>query len=750
MANRGNNMRNRRWFTVEQKSFEMEFEKDNAESMRVSLVERSLGRTFKATTSEGGARWMGGYLCECSTKFLKSMRYHDSKVVVLGCIQKNERGEYVKFTCFSKNLKGSGQVICFPAGVEEDGWAVAGLTLLSLFDRNVEREQFNSEQRRENTSHHQLSQPSWGREWPVLKKGDNIETPVMSNEWSPKWTLLRKGDVIPAELNEQRCIKIPRVSVHAKHGILNLSWWSAAVVCTPSERVDSWRPILGRICECFGEAEMTGLKNGEAIIFLRDTMTAEKLAGMKPLSWEGTVINFRRWVPEFNSIPHDRFTPKEQCINLIGIPLHLRKMNLVKELVQSFSSKSEVDEESLQFKNCNVRVKIFDGDWELIPRVAIMEERGYCHKILIEIIHDEPVLCVVPEKQSASDREEPEVVVSSGESQRFSDHNGKGQGATQEYDTKGAWDHFKLKQTKQVDKPDWLTWRQVKDNRGNVTRNGTVPDTGADCTVDVGENVGNIRQNLGSGGGLGRASFFGPLMDLNTEEEFGSYMSDNILPGGGTHHVSWRPNKHVSWGHGPSLNVWKQKQGVHLWKKQREKNKKLVRNVLQNMKLGSTEDVSPQQRGSEMQAAPSPMNSHSLDFTRLPTAAHTHEQGESSKSGMQIVSLVEESSNESSCPPGFSTSENMTLKEKLNKGCNLVQTKEELVEWILGSAKHVAAGLGMTSNRGNKFVESSLLDVGTKNLKSTSTMCLNEDELERINYAESNRDIGDIEVPDVV
>ncbi|KAF5179439.1 hypothetical protein FRX31_030974 [Thalictrum thalictroides] len=168
------------------------------------------------------------------------------------------------------------------------------------------------------------------------------------------------------------------------------------------------------------------------------------------------------------------------------------------------------------------------------------------------------------------------------------------------------------------------------------------------------------------------------------------------------------------------------------------------------MKLNPTDDALSHQRESELQSVPPPTSSQSMGVTEQPVVMHTNEQGESSKSDLQGISLVEESSSDSSVPPGFSNSEIMALKEKLNIGCNVVQTKEELVEWILGSAKHVAVGLGMTSNRGEKFVEASLLNVGTRNLNSTSTGGLNEDELERINYANSNRDIGEFKVSDVV
>ncbi|KAF5183309.1 hypothetical protein FRX31_027103 [Thalictrum thalictroides] len=120
--------------TIEHKSFELEGFLKEEEARSISITERVVGRTFKVNTSIGGSRWMGRFLCETSVGDLNLLRYSDSRVSIVGCVQRNRGGVYVEFSCFIKGEKGR-KVLCFPGGVDFDGWATAGSAFMRLVDK---------------------------------------------------------------------------------------------------------------------------------------------------------------------------------------------------------------------------------------------------------------------------------------------------------------------------------------------------------------------------------------------------------------------------------------------------------------------------------------------------------------------------------------------------------------------------------------------------------------------------------------
>ncbi|KAF5184282.1 hypothetical protein FRX31_026131, partial [Thalictrum thalictroides] len=109
-------------------------------------------------------------------------------------------------------------------------------------------------------------------------------------------------------------------------------------------------------------------------------------------------------------------------------------------------------------------------------------------------------------------------------------------------------------------------------------------------------------------------------------------------------------------------------------------------------------------------------------------------------------------SSESDCsgPPGFIEKSgrtelkmNESLRDKLNAGCQQVSTKEELVDWIMKSAKFVAVELGMTLNKGNEFIDSTLIATGVKGMTEMTSKEKNEDDMEKLHYVNSNLAIGE-------
>ncbi|KAF5194701.1 hypothetical protein FRX31_015706 [Thalictrum thalictroides] len=123
---------------IEQKVFSLAFNKGAPEAQAVIVVEKSRSKTFRATTTEGGARWMSRFLCECSATNCTSSRYQDLRVSIVGIVRNNNRGIYVEFSCFEKGSKGFKKVLCFSAGVNQEGWAKAGLEFLFVLDRDLD------------------------------------------------------------------------------------------------------------------------------------------------------------------------------------------------------------------------------------------------------------------------------------------------------------------------------------------------------------------------------------------------------------------------------------------------------------------------------------------------------------------------------------------------------------------------------------------------------------------------------------
>ncbi|KAF5204039.1 hypothetical protein FRX31_006375 [Thalictrum thalictroides] len=222
----------------------------------------------------------GKILCECSVELLKSKRYQDQWVSILGAIKQNNNEPYVEFAFYMKNESKKYRIICFPAGEDNEGWVDGGLMLLALFNSGIRLAGVQSLNFK--TLVHKPGSHFEEREWPNLKH-TNKPTPVQ-------------------KMGEDTSLNLQKFIVESRNGLLNYSWWKSAMICKPSVRLNSWRPILAKIIEVFRETSITGLETGEAIVFLQSQEVALQLANMKPLTFNGTEIEFKRWTPEFNSV----------------------------------------------------------------------------------------------------------------------------------------------------------------------------------------------------------------------------------------------------------------------------------------------------------------------------------------------------------------------------------------------------------------------------------------------------------------
>ncbi|KAF5194703.1 hypothetical protein FRX31_015708 [Thalictrum thalictroides] len=215
----------------------------------------------------------------------------------------------------------------------------------------------------------------------------------------------------------------------------------------------------------FGQADMTGVETGEAIVFMKSEKEAYQLAGMTPLFVEGIKISFRRWTPEFNSVPEEKYNTDLLKVYLIGIPLHLKKKPIIEDLMRKVGLSVEVDEQSLSITKSSALVRVIKPDWENIPRILYMEERGYLYKICLEIETEESLILNLPEKSG----EEETVWSEKGENCRHLDtdllyeSNGRVPGNHFTVMQQRAWDQSVQKvRDRQMAGEEWKTWRQKK------------------------------------------------------------------------------------------------------------------------------------------------------------------------------------------------------------------------------------------------------------------------------------------------
>ncbi|KAF5187273.1 hypothetical protein FRX31_023139 [Thalictrum thalictroides] len=692
-------MGRRKWFSIEQKSFEVEIDRSNREEFQASFLERGKGRVFQASTTVGGARWMGRYLCEASVKSLDPLRYQDPKVSVVGCIKNNDRGLYVEFVCRIKNNKALGKPLCFPTGLERDGWAVAGLSVLDLLGQET----------KEGEETRNPGVKILERKKEVPAPSQNLQPGVSkNNDWPDFGVKNRQQTRLKAE--------IPRVVVESKGGVLDCSWWKNAVICTPSSRIDSWRTTLNQISQVFGEADLTSMSSGEAIVFLREAI--EKLKS------------------------------RSLMIHLLGIPIHLKKKPLVEKLMKLICPSFEIIEKSLALSSSNVKVRVLNPEWENIPRLAVMEERGYIHNIIIDVESEESMVLNIP-----TDREEHEST-HSGQEDNWSipdtagEVRSNGDGSMGKLNTWQQRAHDKiafLSKSRQVEKDEWLTWRPLRKQKNQFSPIQEVgpSDEILPSYVDVMRKGKTVMGNEA----VGQRSFFEPIADISTEEGLNSYISESscLKPVTMTHKL-WKPKKKMNWGVGPSLVMSKSKWAGPNNKKQREKHARLVREVLQSMDLKNKNISSCISQAPISVPAISPGNAPSSDPISLLAPATCVSGGPQS-----VVPETPEVNSEVSIPPGFEgrrqgkdqlgssgASHTFVTSEGLS-----IHNADELKEWIVNLVKPAAVQLGLSSNQGEKFIDKAFLDVGCRNLGDQNLDTVNEDERERSNYKNANAILGE-------
>ncbi|KAF5192622.1 hypothetical protein FRX31_017792 [Thalictrum thalictroides] len=541
--------------------------------------------------------------------------------------------------------------------------------------------------------------------------------------------------------------------MESKWGIYNVSWWRSAVICTPTIRMRSWRPVFDQISSVFGQMDMTGLETGEAIAFMRSDDHAQQLTSMMPLFFEGVKISFRRWNPEFNSIPLDKSKPDTLKLYLLGIPLHLKKKHIVEELLKGVCPLMEVDEHSLGITKSSVLVRIFKREWELIPRFLHLEERGYLHKILLEIETEESVILDIPERRAEEDEvawsEKGDNCDNIGIIEGCSRDGSEGGAWGRHMLTKkyGAWDQFSAKDRfGHVAENEWKVWRPLK--KGKSQNEIQKEETAGNTTFYAAE-ADKGKQPMGKG------RFFTPLLDLTDEGAFSDYISQDSKLGRrkkpkSDKQAGQKPNMHQRKTAGPSMRASKRFWGAHVKnKKQMGRNSRMVREVLASLNLNEGKkaqhlDFSNQkfQPLKILSRNDKELRKNSSELGEMEPGLQVEQQSNGPRPDM--------SDSDPSIPPGFNRE---TTRVELLKGeetmpsCSKIQTKNEFMNWIEQFVVPKAHSLGVSSRLGSDFIEVSLKETGARAMIEKESEGIGEDIKEQLNYKNSNSVLAGCSVP---
>ncbi|KAF5204734.1 hypothetical protein FRX31_005679 [Thalictrum thalictroides] len=705
---------------VEGKSLEVGLVSSKKKGEVFCFIEKGR-KTFKATSSEGGGRWTGRFLCEASAGFNRARNYHDSEASILACIKSNQNGFYIEFTFFVKHSSGRPKRICVPAGIDKGGWADVGIACLALFDPNLRDFSANDSQSFRIDAKEKIS--------------------VNQNAGSIK---MARPDLMKVIIEKEGISH--RLVMESNTGIHNISWWKSAVICTPSWKLKSWWPILGEIQHIFGEMSLTALETGEAIAFMQTPEDAMKLSNFKPLKWGGMEINFRRWTPEFNTISTPFCKSKFVWVKLLGIPLHLKKREYVERLVKGYGTAIEIDLESLKISSAVAKVKVMDPRCEAIPRFVNLEERGYEYSIFIDIEIEQSLVTTIPDEETSMCGERAPVRAVANNGEAVSDEGSsvqrwrpmsKGQG--------GAPDQ----NPPCIDVGHVATQERVFLKSLKVDEDNTVgPQTALDLSFQIpsyadvarkGKWVPPIVDNT-----IAKPSIFSPLESI-AEEEAQTVSEKGLVQDGfekyqGPHYKKKKWTK-FPLSHGvqsPSLVLSKRILNIQAEKKKREQTFRVVKRILQRNDYSAHSSQSSSSIDRVVDSQLEPKCGASPEFLG--------DNSDSPLSNNDLEMLHDTPTVSDLPPPGFEgrpISNKEDFEETQQSIPQEFHNKEQFFLWIDKFLEPVAFKLGLTSNRGENFVRHCFHAIGESKLEAENSNATDDDAREVENYKNSNLVIRD-------
>ncbi|KAF5178939.1 hypothetical protein FRX31_031474 [Thalictrum thalictroides] len=363
-------MEGNRRFTVkvEGKIFEVERVR-NAESQEdFIIVEKSLGKSFSCKISDGGALWTSKLLCQLSVACADPgtlFKYEDRFLRIKAFVKFNGRGRYVQ-TLVASKLPERAACICFPAGPNQEGWDEVGTSLITLV---------------------QATRPR-ARHGMTTERIVNGDGKVRNN--------MSFAEVCANEST------IPTISIRTGTTVQGASWWKPMIICEYEGSKPDWLSLREKVWSVFGAVTVRITQDGVTLLFFDNEDSKERLLSLPPLrTWEGC-YSFRTWGSKEGVLKENQLSGAFQ-ITFCGIPFHQRTRHVVESLAKQCGSSFIINEDSIDLCKSSFSIILKGTNWEHIPRVITVEERGYRASILVEVVRlhskvGDEVLGFLPER----------------------------------------------------------------------------------------------------------------------------------------------------------------------------------------------------------------------------------------------------------------------------------------------------------------------------------------------------------------
>ncbi|KAF5193589.1 hypothetical protein FRX31_016822 [Thalictrum thalictroides] len=425
---------------VERKAFEIERRANAIPGGRIIISEKGHRGMFNATTTDGGGWWLGLLLCELSVQDLKDQRYSDETVSIVGPCKENKQERFLELI-FIKKMGGSRlRTLRLPARRGREGWADLGLCFLDLFNPRF-----------------RAGKPVEGKIEQLKADKANMSAQVNRS------TLGKERDKITNIAATKNTI-VDIEGLVNRNSITNFSWWKTAVIGKANSRLVDWEWVRRKAEEVVGVTTMSMLNKEEAILATGSQEDAWKLGEQKTFEMGGAKVTLTRWTPEFVALKGVE-EQKEIQISLKGIPIHLRLEKVVTKLVSSFCSTFEINKSTIEFNSGEeVRVYVSKSRVEDVPRILILEERGYKFHVLV-IINQElnPIAGTFMAESSNGGRYKgkEDITKSSGREEQGSDRVEQGAHGVPESQTRVGSGKEKEEQQPKVQHGPETGWAKV-------------------------------------------------------------------------------------------------------------------------------------------------------------------------------------------------------------------------------------------------------------------------------------------------
>ncbi|KAF5198273.1 hypothetical protein FRX31_012139 [Thalictrum thalictroides] len=340
-----------RFVVAERKSFEFEW-RNSLGAEEVKVTERSSNGTFTTSLSRAGALWLGKALCEVSVQRDDSFDYQDEYLVMRVFCKSNRLGKFLQLVVRKKRERKWEQSIRFPAGREREAWADLGVKIFELLKMAPESQ----------------SAPKTNSQPQSVRSNNNPQ-------FKRGWEAPRDEQKLAEKSNTLRIWS----STSSKHQ----AWWSSSVLAKSNTLLVDWGWVRKKVEEKFGEVNLRVLHSGEALLSLKSSEAAFKLEELASLSVAGTSILFKRWNPGTGKLFEGVLSPEIIKVRLRGIPLHLRSEPVAMQIAKFLAKDFSINRDTTGVENDFIEVSLKATKWEDIPRIVVLEERGFHFPILI-------------------------------------------------------------------------------------------------------------------------------------------------------------------------------------------------------------------------------------------------------------------------------------------------------------------------------------------------------------------------------